>query len=118
MYRFGRLLPHIDVSGVGERNGGLFGRRRDPIAYNSVTLHLNIEHTAVGDLVVRLNPPTGRPIDISDKVGGDTDNLVLTGIALNTDREGRANGNRTLTIHDSKRRTIGRLVSWALEFEE
>ena len=108
----------IDVSGVGERGSGLLGRRGERIPYNTVKLHLNIQHTAVGDLIIRLNPPSGGPIIISDKVGGDTDNLVLPGTALNTDRDGRPNGIWTLSIHDTKRGDVGNLVSWALEFPQ
>jgi subtilisin-like proprotein convertase family protein len=103
---------------VGVSRRGLLGRRGDRIPYNTVKLHLNIEHTAVGDLVIRLNPPSGGPIIISERVGGDSDNLVLTGTTLSTDRAGRPNGNWTLSIYDAKRGDVGRLVSWALEFQE
>jgi len=100
----------INVKGVGSKP---FGGR---IPYNTVKLYLNVEHSAIGDLIIRVNPPSGAPIVISNLSGGDADNLVINGIPFATDRLGRPNGLWTLTIRDTKKGDVGRLVSWALEF--
>jgi subtilisin-like proprotein convertase family protein len=101
---------NINVRGVGVPFRG------ERIPYNTVKLYLNIEHTAIGDLVIKVHPPVGAPIVISDLAGGDTDNLVIDGVPFTTDRSGRPNGQWTLSIRDTKRGDVGRLVSWALEF--
>jgi subtilisin-like proprotein convertase family protein len=85
-------------------------------AYSNITLNLDIDHTAIGDLVVRLRSPQGRTFLLHNQTGGKDDNLDLIGFALPSSRITNPNGTWTLWISDRKGGNIGKLVDWGLSF--
>ena len=58
------------------------GRRHQ--ALKDVAIHVDIEHTYIGDLVVTVKTPRRRGVKLHDKAGGSTDNLRKTYDVVNT----------------------------------
>jgi subtilisin-like proprotein convertase family protein len=85
-------------------------------AYSNIRLNLDIDHTAIGDLVVRLRSPQGRTFLLHNRTGGTTDNLDLIGFALPSSRMTNPNGIWKLQISDIKAGNVGKLVDWELSF--
>ncbi|HEU4679957.1 MAG TPA: proprotein convertase P-domain-containing protein, partial [Terrimicrobiaceae bacterium] len=85
-------------------------------AYSNITVNLDIDHAAIGDLVVKLRSPQGRTFVLHDQTGGTTDNLDLIGFALPSSQIANPNGVWMLSISDRKRENAGRLVDWGLSF--
>jgi subtilisin-like proprotein convertase family protein len=67
-------------------------------AYSNITLNLDIDHAAIGDLVVRLRSPQGRTFLLHNQTGGTNDNLDFIGFALPSSRITNPNGIWTLRI--------------------
>ena len=84
---------------------------------------VDLDHTFIGDLVVRLLPPAAMgaaPLLLHDRAGGGTDNLKVTYDAVNA--PGLANlkgsdpsGTWTLEVSDTARADRGTLRSLRLE---
>jgi subtilisin-like proprotein convertase family protein/subtilisin family serine protease len=83
-------------------------------------VHVDIEHTYIGDLIVRLSRPDGRRADLHYREGGSAHDLVKTfdaarhaqlAMLLGEDIQ----GNWTLEISDEARYDEGRLRRWSLE---
>jgi subtilisin-like proprotein convertase family protein len=91
-------------------------RRQADTAYSNITLNLDIDHTAIGDLVVKLTSPQGKTFLLHKQTGGMTDNLDFIGFALPSSRIANPNGIWTLSISDKKREDTGTLVDWELSF--
>ncbi len=85
-------------------------------AYSNITVNLDIDHTAIGDVVVKLRSPQGRTFILHDQTGGTTDNLDLIGFALPSSQIANPNGIWILSIVDRKRENVGTLVDWGLSF--
>jgi subtilisin-like proprotein convertase family protein len=79
-------------------------------------LHLDIDHTAIGDLLVKLRSPQGRTFILHNQTSGTTDNLDLIGFALPSSQIANPNGIWMLSIVDRKRENVGTLVDWGLLF--
>ena len=82
---------------------------------------VDIEHTWIGDLVVRLVPPKGAPILLHDREGGGTENLRHTydEIAkpdLGALRGKSARGRWVLEVEDRAKDDEGRVRRFTLEF--
>lgn len=56
----------------------------DTRALKEVRIHVDIEHTYIGDLVVRVKPPGAARITLHNKAGGTTNNLRKTYDAVST----------------------------------
>jgi subtilisin-like proprotein convertase family protein len=84
--------------------------------YSNIRLNLDIDHTAIGDLVVRLRSPQGITFLLHNRTGGTTDNLDLIGFALPLSRITNPNGIWKLQIADTKAGNVGKLVDWELSF--
>jgi serine protease len=84
--------------------------------YSNIRLNLDIDHTAIGDLVVRLRSPQGITFLLHNRTGGTTDNLDLIGFALPSSRITNPNGIWKLQIADTKAGNVGKLVDWELSF--
>src|SRR5262249_21611240 len=49
----------------------------DDLSITGVKVNVNIAHTYIGDLVVKLRSPEGKEVTLHNREGGSTDNLVL-----------------------------------------
>jgi subtilisin-like proprotein convertase family protein len=83
-------------------------------------VHVDIEHTYIGDLIVRLSRPDGRRADLHYREGGSSHDLVKTFDAashpdLATLLGDDIRGNWTLEVSDEARYDLGRLRRWSLE---
>lgn len=82
-----------------------------------VSLSLNIAHTFIGDLVVRLTTPEGKIVSIHSKTGGSEDNIIKTYDLTAALKSVQIAGEYKLTVQDLVARDIGSLKSWSLRFE-
>jgi subtilisin-like proprotein convertase family protein len=87
-----------------------------------IKVHLDIEHTYIGDLVVRITGPVGTRADLHVRAGGSAHDLIATydqvsapglGAFLGTDIK----GTWILSVADHARADVGRLRRWTLEAE-
>ncbi len=82
---------------------------------------VDIEHTWIGDLVVRVIPPRGAAIVLHDREGGGTSNLRRTydevsTPELKTMRGRSARGKWALEVEDREKEDVGRVRRFAVEF--
>ena len=91
----------------------------DPTPINGLTVAVDLKHTFIGDLVMRLRPPTGSAVILHRRAGGSTDDLRKTydrvttpGLAAFAGRS--AKGRWTLEIQDAAAEDSGTLVSFAV----
>jgi subtilisin-like proprotein convertase family protein/subtilisin family serine protease len=87
-----------------------------------IKVYVDIEHTYIGDLVVRLSGPDGTRVDIHAREGGSANDLVATfdesilpSLAGFLGKDIR--GNWTLEVADHAKYDLGRLRRWSLEAE-
>ena len=91
----------------------------------ALKVEVDIEHTYIGDLVVRLNAPATlgvAPIVLHNRQGGAADNIKktydvvnATGLAMLTGKNPQ--GTWILEVSDQARQDIGKIRSFALEIE-
>lgn len=86
----------------------------------SVAAKLDISHTFIGDLLIRLTSPAGTEIVLHDRTGGSANDIRatfdLTSLPALARLAGEPlQGDWTLSIQDLARLDIGRLNSWELE---
>ncbi|MCC7248717.1 MAG: S8 family peptidase [Lysobacter sp.] len=92
----------ITVSG---RTGN--GQASTPVA-------VNIVHTYIGDLVVRLVAPDGSLYTLHNRTGGGTDNIAKT-YTVNLSSEA-LNGTWNLRVQDAAGGDVGYINSWSVTF--
>jgi subtilisin-like proprotein convertase family protein len=86
-----------------------------------VEVFVDISHTYISDLLVKLVPPTGgQGIVLHDGTGGSTDNLIRRYDssqvpALAELRGSQARGVWTLIVKDMIRKDVGKLNRWSLQ---
>lgn len=85
-----------------------------------IEVTVDITHTYIGDLRVRLRSPTGIEVTLHDRSGGGTDNLRATYTstevaALRVFRGEPCAGEWTLAVQDLAARDVGKLNRWALD---
>lgn len=85
----------------------------------SVEVSVDISHTYIGDLRVRLRAPSGAKVVLHDRAGGSSDNIASTYIAattpaLATHAGSAVSGNWKLLISDLEAVDIGKLNRWSL----
>lgn len=106
--------------------------------FADMTITINILHTHVGDLIVRLDSPTGTRVALLSRVGGNGQNFVgtqfndqaptptasgsapFTGTFTPREPLGQLNnelvaGNWTLNVQDQTTGNVGSLESWTLQ---
>lgn len=86
----------------------------------AVRVGVDIEHTWIGDLVVRVIPPRGQPIVLHDREGGGTANLrrnfdEVSTPELRTMRGKSPRGRWVLEVEDREKADVGRVRRFALE---
>jgi subtilisin-like proprotein convertase family protein len=87
---------------------------------SSVSVELDITHTYIGDLSVRLISPRGTPASLHLRNGGSADNIIKTFDLQNAPEVLRfngesASGNWTLEVADVASVDTGRLNKWTLK---
>jgi extracellular elastinolytic metalloproteinase len=85
-----------------------------------VTVAVDIEHTYIGDLQVRLTPPGGSPVVLHNRSGASTKNLLKAYTNADTPALAplvgtQAQGNWSLQVADLARGDLGTLRHWRLE---
>ena len=80
----------------------------------TIAVTVNLDHTYIGDLTVKLRAPNGSEWTLHDKSGGSSDDINQTYQVNASGRE--ANGRWILWINDTARQDIGTLTSWKIEF--
>ena len=82
-----------------------------------ISLSLNITHTFIGDLVVKLTTPDGKVVTLHSKTGGSDDNIVKSYDLTEALKAVQTSGQYKLTVQDLVARDTGSLKSWSLRFE-
>jgi M6 family metalloprotease-like protein len=85
----------------------------------SIEVAIDIAHTYIGDLRVRLRTPAGTEAILHDRTGGSADNIVKTYTAATTPSlaaiTGQAiNGSWKLIVSDHEALDVGKLNKWSL----
>ena len=86
---------------------------------SKVTIDLDITHTYIGDLIVKLISPRGTPAFLTERNGGSTDNILKTFDLQNAPTLSRfkgepASGRWTLEVVDAAAIDIGKLNKWTI----
>ncbi|GIX35437.1 MAG: hypothetical protein KatS3mg126_1216 [Lysobacteraceae bacterium] len=92
----------ITVSGVGGN------------APSSLKVNVDIKHTYIGDLRVRLYAPNGTYWTLHNRSGGSADNLIQS-YTVNASSV-PANGTWKLQVYDAARGDTGYIDAWSLQF--
>lgn len=88
-----------------------------------IVVHVDIEHTYIGDLIVRLAPPTGSSVSsvvLHDRVGGSTQNLKRSFDMVSTPALANflgisPHGTWTLKVSDRAAQDVGVIKQFSLE---
>ncbi|CAM3825237.1 S8 family serine peptidase [Rheinheimera salexigens] len=101
-------IPDGDASGITstisvDQNGTVF----------ATDVGVNITHTWIGDLIVKLTSPQGTEHTLHNRSGGSTDNIVQNW-QLETFNGEQMQGDWTLFVSDNAGRDTGSLNSWSL----
>ena len=85
----------------------------DAVTVEEAKISIDITHTYIGDLYIKLNGPDGQEHVLHNKQGGSTDDLKKTFTVRNV---GNINGLWTLSVSDNYGADLGTLNNWRLEF--
>jgi subtilisin-like proprotein convertase family protein/subtilisin family serine protease len=85
----------------------------DSLSISQLSVTVNITHTRIGDLKVRLTSPTGATVLLHDRTGGSADDLHQTYTLTNFNGQLSA-GVWTLKVSDHARKELGRLDNWSM----
>ncbi len=108
-------IPDFDPAGISDR---LIVSKRGSIQDLKVTV--NISHTWIGDLVVRLVNPEGARVTLHDRAGNNTVNLVSTYDLISTAQLASLLGTNisgawALEVADFANADVGTLNRWSIE---
>jgi subtilisin-like proprotein convertase family protein len=89
---------------------------------SSVKVDLDITHTYIGDLIIKLTSPRGTPAFLHERNGGSAKNIIKTfdlqiAPTLSRFKGESASGNWTLTVTDAAAVDIGTINKWTLSIE-
>lgn len=83
---------------------------------DTVTVSVDIDHTYIGDLVIALTHADGTTVTLSERQGGDLDNLIEE--FTTADFAGKpAAGDWTLNVSDRAREDVGVLNFWSIDVQ-
>ncbi len=82
----------------------------------AVTVSVDISHTWIGDLIVKLRSPAGTEYTLHNKEGGSADNLVKSW-TLNQFNGEQVQGDWSLFVSDTANLDTGRLNKWSLNLK-
>ncbi len=107
-------IPDNDPAGIVTR---MFIRNTGTI--QNLKVDLDLRHTYIGDLIVRLVSPDGSRFDLHRRTGRSADNLIKTFDASNTpvlaDLKGtQIKGTWAMEVSDHARADQGQLLSWGI----
>ncbi len=80
---------------------------------NGLTVHINITHTYVGDLIIKLTSPSGTTATLWNREGGGNDDIDQDFDVSDFNGE-NASGTWTLNVSDNASADTGTLNSWSL----
>jgi len=82
-----------------------------------VLISVNLIHTYIGDLVVKVVASDGKTVTLHSRSGGGTDNIVKTYDATAALGSVAAAGNYKLVVQDLAKYDTGSLKSWSVKFQ-
>lgn len=82
-----------------------------------IKVHVNVSHSYVGDLSLKLTSPSGTEVTLQSRKGGSSDDLEMTyeGEILESFLNEDCQGLWTLMVEDNAPRDSGTLNSWGLD---
>jgi subtilisin family serine protease len=102
------LIPDNDSTGITSMINV-----SDSLQIWEVTCEVNISHTWIGDLIVKLISPDGTETILHNREGGSADNIHKTYFATEFENE-NSYGSWTLFVSDNAGLDLGSLDSWSL----
>ena len=87
----------------------------DDITLFGTSASVDISHTYIGDLIVKLTSPSGSVATLHNQAGGSADDLVATFTSSVFDGE-VATGDWTLSVEDTYAEDTGTLNNWSVTF--
>jgi len=113
-----QIIPDNDANGVMSRITVQPPAAGAVLKASNLRLHLHVEHSHIGDLIIKLTAPSGRELLLHNRSGWSTQNIerTLAGTELGELREENLAGDWDLRVVDTAARDVGRLVSWGLAF--
>lgn len=85
----------------------------DSLRISQLSVTVNITHTFIGDLIVKLTSPTGTVVTLHNRTGGSTDNLRQTYTPANFNGQ-LSPGAWKLSVSDNAGIDTGALDNWSL----
>ncbi len=82
-----------------------------------VLISVNLTHTYIGDLVVKVVASDGKTVTLHSRSGGSTDNIVKTYDATAALGSVASAGNYKLVVQDLAKYDSGSLKSWSVKFQ-
>lgn len=82
-----------------------------------VLISVNLTHTYIGDLVVKVVASDGKTVTLHSRSGGGTDNIVKTYDATAALGSVASSGNYKLVVQDLAKYDTGSLKSWSVKFQ-
>lgn len=82
-----------------------------------VIIAVNIKHTFIGDLVIKITAAGGKVITLHQRAGGSTQNVVKSYEITSQVGSIKVAGNYKISIQDLATRDVGTLVSWSVQFK-
>jgi subtilisin-like proprotein convertase family protein len=108
--------PQVDIPDNDSQGISSVINVDQPGTVGKLYVKVDIDHTYIGDLQIRLLGPDGTEAVLHDKEGSSEDNIKQT--YLITDFDGKSiAGEWTLTVIDTANSDTGTLNSWSLEFQ-
>lgn len=112
-------IPDNDPNGIASKiSVQRSSKKAGVLKASNLKVHLNIQHSHIGDLIVKLTSPSGQELLLHNRTGWSTDNIqrTLAGTQLGELANEDMAGDWVLRVSDLVKRDVGRLVSWGLEF--
>jgi subtilisin-like proprotein convertase family protein len=108
------IIPDNDPNGITDSI-----TIEDHGTVSKVTIDLDITHSYIGDLIVKLTSPRGTPAFLTERNGGSANNILKTFDLQNAPTLSRfkgepASGRWTLEVIDAAAVDIGKLNTWTI----
>ena len=122
LYRQSKILERDGIDIPDNTLGGIERTLSFPDngQLDTIEIELDITHTYIGDLVVRLISPSGTSVMLHNRSGGSADNLIRAYGVTNTSalqvlRGESISGNWRLNVSDHANVDQGKLNRWAIK---
>lgn len=110
------VAPKLDIAIPDNQAQGIFNGKFVEFSGELKNIHVivDISHSFIGDLTVKLRSPSGQEFSLHNREGGGTDNLYLSLDLADELLNENINGLWLLTVIDSGKGDTGSLINWQI----